>query len=157
MDLRRLRPADHLTGAFGLALLVVLFLPWYSLSDGNESAWDAFAVVDLWLALVVVLALAVPLVTALRDSPAVPIAADVLCSAAAIVAVPLVVWRLLDAPGPADVAGGAFAGLVCTLGVLLSAWRAMRDSRAPRLRPGPEARTMPAPPAATPEPAAPST
>ncbi len=50
---------------------------------------------------------------------------DVIGTVVAFVAVVLVVFRLLDAPGPR--AWGVFAGFVSCLAVLVGVWLAMRD------------------------------
>ena len=156
MNVRRLRPADWLTGASGLALLLLLWAPWYSVSDGTINAWSAFAIIDLWLALTALLAIAVPLVTAARETPEIPVALDVVTAAVTVFAVLLVVIRLLAVPGGEVVTGrewGVFAGTVAVLGTFFGTWWAMRDESAPALRPPPEVRTMPAPPpGAGPEP-----
>jgi hypothetical protein len=135
MDLHRLRTADWLTGVSGLALLLLLWAPWYTVSGGDRSAWSAFTLVDLWFALTALLGVAAPVVTAVRDAPALPVAIDVLCWSAAAIAVLLVLIRLLALPSP--VTGrdwGLYAGAVAVLGVCAGAWRAMRDESAPGIR-----------------------
>src|SRR4051794_18880828 len=120
MDVRRVRIADWLTGVAGLALLLLLWAPWYSVSDGSINAWEAFALLDLWLVLTALLAIAVPLVTASRDTTAVPIAIDVICGTVAALALLFVVLRLLFIPDGDITTGrdwGVFAGTLATLGV----------------------------------------
>jgi hypothetical protein len=156
MNVRRLRPADWLTGVSGLALLLLLWAPWYGVSDGTINAWSAFAVIDLWLALTALLAIAVPVVTANRDSPALPVAFDVITAAVSVIAVLLVIIRLLAIPG-GEVADsrewGLYLGALATLGTCVGSWWAMRDESAPGLREPPQARTVAAPPpGAGPEP-----
>src|SRR3954453_18730675 len=99
MRLERVRPIDWVAGATGVILLVVLALPWYDLLDGSLSAFQAFSVVDLWLALTALLAIAIPLVTAARDAPAVPLAVAVAAVACSWIAVLLALWRAIDQPG----------------------------------------------------------
>src|SRR4051794_32458392 len=98
MDLRRVRPADWLTGLAGVAVLALLWAPWYTATGGDLSAWEALTVVDLWLALTALLAIAVPVVTAARDTPAIPVALDVVCGTVAVLAVVLVAVRLAWVP-----------------------------------------------------------
>ena len=150
MDLHRLRPADWLTGLAGLALLLLLFAPWYTLPDGSYNGWQAFGLTDVWFVLTAALAIAVLVTTATRESPSIPIAMDVLCATAATVALVLAVVRLLAVPHGDVVTGrewGVFAGALAVLALNVGAWWAMRDERAPHLKPGPEVRTMPTPPA----------
>jgi hypothetical protein len=151
MRLDRLRPADWATGFFGLLLLVAMFSPWYKRSDGGVSGWASFTLLSAWLAILIALALAVPLMTMRRESPTVPVALDVITAAVGIVAIPFVVARQFLQPGPdagIDFAWGSVFGLVCVLGVTVSAWRAIRDQRSPGLKPAPAPEPMPAPPRA---------
>lgn len=156
MSLHRLRPADWVTGLSGLVLLVALFAPWYAADGADVSGWSAFAVIDLWLALTALGALAVLVLTAVRDSPAVPVAADVLTWTVAVIAVVLVVIRLLALPGEAtDREWGSLLGALAVIGVCAGAWWAFRDESAPGIRQPDAVRAMHAPPPGTgPEPVA---
>jgi hypothetical protein len=147
--MERLRTPDVLAGVFGLALLVSLFTPWYEVAGTTVSATKAFGFVDLWLLLVAGLALALPVVTAVKDAPALPVAVDVLTTWAALVGLLLVLFRTLNLPGPhgVDRDWGLWLGLAATLGTLASAYMAVRIEAAPGLRPNPEPQVMPAPPA----------
>jgi hypothetical protein len=160
MNLRRVRPADWLTGVSGLALLVLLWAPWYGVADRTVNAWGAFAVIDLWLALTALLAIAVPVVTAARDTPEIPVALGVVTAAVTVIAVLLTLIRLLFLPGD-GVDGrewGLYAGALAVLGTFAGAWLAVRDESAPALRRHPDTQVMPAPPpGAGPEPTAPAT
>jgi hypothetical protein len=148
MRLDRVRPFDWLAGLAGVALLVALSLPWYDLSDGTLNAWSAFAVTDLWLALTAVLAIAIPIVTALRDSPSVPLGVSVSTEAVSWIAVLFALWRAIDQPsGPLDPTAVPWIALLVTLLLAIAVWWSIRDERAPGLRPPPETRTMPSPPA----------
>ena len=103
MDLRRLRVGEWVAGIGGAVLLASLFLDWYSVDGSGTSAWEAFSVVDVALAVTGVFAVAVAVVTSLHRAGAVPIAtASVLGSIGFVTAV-LLVWRVLDPPGSGDV------------------------------------------------------
>ena len=149
MNTARIRPADAMTGGWGAALLVFLFLDWYARPQGGVSAWGAFGVLDLLLALVALLAILVPVVTAIRDSPAWPVAVLDLTVALALLVSLFLVYRLLDQPGAdGSVAAeaGAWLGSFALLAVFVSAAIALRDERSPGV-PGPgEIPVMPAPP-----------
>jgi hypothetical protein len=161
MDFSRVRAADWVAGAWGVALLAVMFARWYEPKMGvyfgpvdqisnGFTAWESFGFLDKLLALLGLLAVAIPFVTAARDSPSVPVAIDVVTRAVALIAIVFVAYRLLNQPGPNDVieiGWGAWAGLLCTLGTFIGAWWAMGTEHGPGLRPAPEARAMPAPPA----------
>ena len=148
MNFGRVRVSDWIVGAFGVALLVAMFCPWYHHIDGGVSGWGAFTILSIWLAILLALAIAVPFVTAARESPSLPVAFDVITTAVAIIALPFVLFRQFDQPG-ADVglesSWGSVFGLICVLGIAISAWRAMRDQRSPGLKAPPAAQAMPAP------------
>jgi hypothetical protein len=72
MDLRRLRAGEWVLGAAGLVLLVALFLPWYG--DPSRTAWQSLSVLDLILAALGLIAVAIPVVTAAYKVPALPLA-----------------------------------------------------------------------------------
>jgi hypothetical protein len=149
-------------GASGLLLLVALFLPWYELGEGlvvappdlldaHASAWDAFSVVDLILALGALAAIAVVVVTAVHATPAVPLAMQSLVTLFALLLLLLVIFRLADPPevhfleseaGPAareaaarnhvkdiDRAAGGWLALVGVLGIVAGGLVAIRDER----------------------------
>jgi hypothetical protein len=157
MDLRRLRLGEWLMGASGLLLLVALFLPWYELGEGfvvgppdaldaHASAWDAFTIIDVLLALGALAAIASLVVTAAEATPAVPLAMQSLVTLLALLLLVLVVFRLADPPdltflestsSPAarahvrdiDRAAGAWLGLVAVAGILVGGLVGVRDER----------------------------
>lgn len=128
MDLRRLRVGEWIVGASGLLLVIALFLPWYG--DPSSTAWEAFTVLDLILALLALAALSVPIVTATQRVPAVPLAVESLTALFGLVAVVLVLIRVLNLPGDADGRDiGLWLGLLATLGITAGGLFAMRDER----------------------------
>ena len=158
--MKKLRPADLVAGAAGIALLVVLFLPWYGVPGvqvppgatgyaplNNPSGWEAFSVVDILLALADASAIALVDVTALARGPAKPIASAVIATLASTIAVLLVLWRVLDPPRSSYTRHyGVWLGLAVTLIMLVASWWAMHDERTPGAVP-PDLPRRPAPPA----------
>ena len=147
MDFRRLRVGEWVVGASGLLLLVALFLPWYELGEGivvgptdvldaHASAWDAFTVLDLLLALGALAAIAVVFVTAAQATPALPLALESLVVLFGLLLLVLVVFRLADPPDGSfegiDRAVGAWLGLAAVLGIAGGGLGAMRDERRSR-------------------------
>ncbi len=144
-------------GASGLLLLVALFLPWYELGQGiavgppdvldaRASAWDAFTILDLLLALGALAAIAVVVVTAAHATPALPLAMQSLVTLFALLLLVLVVFRLADPPDVSflestssavarehvediDRAAGGWLALVGVLGIVVGGLTAMRDER----------------------------
>jgi FtsH-binding integral membrane protein len=133
MDLRRLRAGEWIAAACGVALLVSLWLPWYSGQEQDSSsltAWQSLAALDVVLALIAATAVGLLIITASQRVPAVPIALTVFVTFAGLLGVVLVLIRVLSV---ADGAGGRDWGLwlalASTAGIVAGALVAMRDER----------------------------
>jgi hypothetical protein len=157
MDLRRLRVGEWVVGISGLVLLVSLFLPWYAIDEPvvfgpietfteSASGWEAFAILDVLLALGAMAAIAVMVVTAAQSTPALPLALQSLLTLVAIVLLVLVLFRVVNPPtvtfveqaGPGVVRAeaenpdrgvGAALGLMGVLAMVLGSLVAIRDER----------------------------
>lgn len=147
MDLGRLRSTEWILGAFGVALLGVMFLDWYSALEGayfNRSegeaavalatsevnAWQAFAVTDVVLAAAAILAITVAVVTATQRSQAIPVALQSLTALLTLIASIFVFIRVLSVPGDGLVREiGPMLGLPLILGLTLAAWFGVRNER----------------------------
>jgi hypothetical protein len=160
MDLRRLRVGEWAVALCGLALLVSLWLPWYSGSPGagsSLSGWESLAALDVMLGLIAAAAVALLVVTAAQSVPAVPITFTVFVTLAGMLGVLLVLIRVLSLPDAADGRDWAlWLALASCVGIVASGLIAMRDERLSRPgrhtdlagRPAPppsEMETLPAP------------
>ena len=133
-------------GALGVALLVSLFLHWFGAGSQRQDAWQSFAVLDVVLAVVGLMAVAVPVLAATQRAQAVPLATGSLLVLIGVVAS---VWLLLNVASPPDVAiphgsratgynpgtdrlAGLWIGLVACLGTTLAALWSIRDDHFPR-------------------------
>jgi len=136
MDLRRLRAGEWVASAFGLALLVALFLPWYGTGDtggGTLSGWQSLGILDVLLAIVALSAFLIPVVTAFHRVPAVPLAHQSLTALAGVVALLLVLIRVLNMPDWAvEREWGLWIALAASFGVTAGGLLAMRDERLTR-------------------------
>jgi hypothetical protein len=163
------RPPEIVAGVAGVLLFLSLWFDWFSEAGtlGQDflgersfgvSAWQAFSLLDLVLVLVAIGGVLVLLTNALSESPAIPVAVNVIVSTFAALATLFVLYRLVDQPGPNEQVGvepGAYLGLLFTAAVAAGSWLAMRDE-APRAadRPIPvEERPAPPATAAAPTPA----
>jgi hypothetical protein len=126
----RLRPADLVAGGGALLLAAALFLDWYS----GASAWEAFSVLDVVLALLALPPLALVVAQATRASPSVPVLLSVLSIVAGLLAFVLIGYRILNQPGPndaVDVEAGAWVGLAAAALVFAGGWWSTRDEAMP--------------------------
>jgi Na+-transporting NADH:ubiquinone oxidoreductase subunit NqrB len=127
------RLGELVAAVSGLGLLVVSFLPWYSAGGENATAWQAFSVVDLFIAAAAVAGLAVGIVVLFRLSVSYPVAGCAVAALFGVIALVLVLIRLLDPPGEGlDLEYGAWLGLVCSAGVTVGGYLGMQDQAAVR-------------------------
>jgi hypothetical protein len=157
--MRRVRAGELVAGVAGLVLLASMFLDWYSLSneilgaaDGQTrgvDAWGAFSVVDVLLALVALLGIALALSQVIGRGPALPVGLGVITTTLGLAATMLVLYRIVNQPGPNDlisVEPGTYLGFLATLGVFLGAWLSLSDERPrPVDPPPPEPQRRPTP------------
>ncbi len=156
MDTSRLRPGELLAAVGGALLLVSLVLDWYAVRAGpapgrpsggslGRNAWEAFGILDVVLALAALGGIALVILNLVQRSPTLPVAAEVLATALALLALLAVVYRLIDKPGSvAGVEPGAYIGALATAVVFYGGFRALRDE-SPRGTPLPEVEVRPAP------------
>jgi hypothetical protein len=145
----RLRDGDVIAGAGGLALIASLFLDWYGLGARGlgASGWEAFSVLDVVLALLALVPLGLVVTQATRDSPSIPVAFSVFAAVAGIVATLLILYRVINQPGPNDLVTvelGAWIGLAASVAAAAGGWRSMRVEAMPG-RPVPPVEDLPAP------------
>jgi hypothetical protein len=168
MDLRRLRTGEIVAAGSALALFVLMFVSWYGLDlggtgleeavrrsgiDTTQSAWQAFSVLDIFLLLVIILAVGLAALQASQRSAALPVAASVITTVLGIVAAVIVFIRLLDQPGPNEfttVEWGAYLGFLATVGIAVGGYLSMREEGTTfddaRVALGGRSSTRPAPP-----------
>jgi hypothetical protein len=130
----RLRPSELVAAVGGLGLLLSTFLPWYSAGGEDATAWQAFSVTDIVLAVAAVIALSVAVCVLFRISVSYPVAGSTVAALFGAIAVILIVIRLIDPPD--DGAGvarefGAWLGLASALGITIGGYLGMQPLKAP--------------------------
>jgi carbon starvation protein CstA len=140
--MRRVRIGEIVAGAAGVLLLVSMFLGWYTVSGRDDSltAWGAFGFVDVLLAVVALLGIALALSQVVGRGPALPVALGVITTTLGLAGTLLLLYRIVNQPGPNDAIGvstGAYLGLVAGLGVFLGAWLSLSDERPRPVDPSP--------------------
>jgi hypothetical protein len=153
VDFSRVSLGEMIAGVGGLGLFVFLFLPWYgvklelpsghvALSPSDDlDAWSAFSYIDVLLLFAAAIAMATLLARALGVSPRdLSVPPGLIVAIAGAVAVILIAYRLIDAPG-ADMSGGGvsvevtrklgiFLSLIAAAGITFGGYRAMLESEA---------------------------
>jgi ABC-type multidrug transport system fused ATPase/permease subunit len=147
----KVRVGEMVAAAGGVLLLVVMFLPWYGVRGREETltAWAAFSVVDIVLALAAVLGILLLVVQVVGRGPAGPVALGVIVAVVSIVAFVLAAYRILNQPGPNEfvsVRVGAWLGLLATAVSAGGTWVSISDERPrPVDPPSPEPERRPTP------------
>ena len=148
--MRRLRVGEWLAAFAGLGLIASLSLDWYGPRGRGAalSGWAAFDVIDVLLVLVAGVAIALAVVQVTSDRPALAVAAAVVTVTAGILGTLLVLYRIVNEPGPdefLEVRAGAYLGLLAATAIVAGGWLSLADEHVPGLPPGPEPELRPAP------------
>jgi hypothetical protein len=117
----------------GLGLLVASFLPWYSAGGQNVTAWQAFSVTDILIALAAFFSLSVAISVVGKISVSYPVAGSTVATLFGAIALVLIVYRVIDPPGDGlDVEYGAWIGLVSALAATYGGYLGMQPLAATR-------------------------
>jgi hypothetical protein len=143
MDTSKLTLGEQIAAASGIALLIVMFLPWYGIdvnvgpisASESANAWEALSFIDILLFLIALVAIAVPVAKAMGSLPD-EVFGPLLVLVAGGLGVLLVLFRLIDLPTPDISAAGVdfgrkigiFLGLIATAGIAYGGWRANEES-----------------------------
>src|SRR3954468_2587040 len=179
MDFSKLRTGELIAGVCGVLLLIVMFFSWYGVGgaagsilsaaniDTTVNAWKAFDFIDLLLFVTAIVAIGAAVLAASGRSVALPVAASVVVTVLGIIVTLLVLYRIINQPGPNDVVDvkfGAYLGFLICLGIAVGGFLSMADegtslgdaarSAGSGGTSGPGTPAQPAPPPASPPPAA---
>lgn len=129
MEPRRLSRGDWIAAIGGVAMLVSLFLPWYSAGGQELSAWEAMALDDVILAIAALLAIGATIVVAIPRLLSVSVAITSLAILPAVVGLVVTIYRLVFPAPPGDVSleVGAWLGLAATAAIAYGAWTGASD------------------------------
>jgi hypothetical protein len=116
----------------GLGLLVAGFLPWYSAGGQDVTAWQAFSVTDILIALAAFFSLSVAISVVCRISVSYPVAGSTVAALFGAIALVLIVYRLINPPGDGlDLEYGAWIGLGSSLAAAYGGYLGMQPIKAP--------------------------
>jgi hypothetical protein len=144
MDTTKLRLGEVVAGVSAVLLFIVMFFHWYGVKINTSafgikvtgvespgfSAWKVYSYTDLLLLLLIILALGMVFLSATQRSTALPISLNVIVAGLGGIMTLIVLYRLINQPGPNDlvtVKFWAYVGLLLTAGVAVGAFLAMRD------------------------------
>ena len=144
MDANRLRTGELIAGVSAVALLVVMFLPWFGIDFGtgvaedfaedlgvetsaNFNAWESFGFIDLVLLVTIVVAVGLAASKAMARNVSLPVAASAVTAGLGILSTVLVLYRLIDPVEDASREFGLFLGLIAAAGIAYGGWRSMQE------------------------------
>ena len=138
MDANRLSQGQLVAAIGAIALFIISFLPWFGVSGAvtvggttiggsqNFSLWEAENPLDIYLLIVILVAL-VPATLALLggggDTPLAPVATALLGGVGTV----LILYQVFDTPGDADRKVGLFLGLIACAAVAVGGYLSMQE------------------------------
>ena len=139
MDANRLSQGQLVAAVSAVALFIISFLPWFGISGGvvvqgvgavggseNFSLWEAENPLDIYLLIVILVAL-VPALLALAggggDAPLAPFATALLAGVGTL----LILYQVFDTPGDLDRKVGLFLGLIACAGIAVGGYLSMQE------------------------------
>ncbi len=145
MDLDKLSNGEKIAGVSAILLFIFMFFDWFSVEvsgiagavSGGGSAWDALDFIPIVLVVVILVALGV-VALRLMDSPyEPPISANAVVAVLGALAFVLILYRIIDTPGPSGSAGGfsvdvspafgIFISLIAAAGITYGGYKAMQE------------------------------
>jgi hypothetical protein len=128
-----LRLGEWVEAIGGLGLLVAAVLPWYSAGGEDATAWQAFSVTDVILAAAAAIALSVAVCVLFGISVSYPVAGSSVATGFGFVAIVLIVIRMIDPPGSADVGLeiGVWLGLLSAVAITVGGYLGMQPLKEP--------------------------
>jgi hypothetical protein len=151
MDTTKLRLGELIAGVSAILLFIVMFFHWYGIKTGlssqgsaifksitgqsvgstvGVSAWQIYSYTDLLLLLLIILAIGMVVLSATERSAAVPISLNAIVTAFGGLMTLIVLYRLINQPGPNEfvtVKFWGYFGLLLTAGIAVGSFLAMRD------------------------------
>jgi uncharacterized membrane protein YqjE len=147
MESGTVRRGEIIAGVSGLALIIVMFLTWWSADTGGLdvgaaaealgvevdttfNAWQPADFVDVIWFLTALSAIGLGLAAASRTSVSLPVALSAVVTGLALLSLVLIVIRIIDPPFELGRSYGVWLGLLAIIGILYGAWETMQEEAA---------------------------
>ena len=139
MDTNRLTQGQLIAGVSAIALFIISFLPWFGVSGAvtvggttiggsqNFSLWEAENPLDIYLLIVILVALVPTVLTFAgggRDAPMAPFATCLLAGVGTF----LILYQVFDNPGDLDRKIGLFLGLIACAGIAVGGYLTVQET-----------------------------
>jgi hypothetical protein len=152
MDVNKVSHGQRIAAIAGALLFIDLWMSWYSVNipgnlgkfadlsgiDTTASAWQAFSWTDIFLAITALVAIAGAVMAANAMTNPLPIGWAQLTAGLGGIMTLLVLYRIVNQPGPnklVNVEWGAYVGLILVALVAYGGWRAESDTPATPVTP----------------------
>ena len=139
MDTNRLSQGQLVAAVAAIALFIISFLPWFGVGgtavtvggttiggSRNFSLWEAENPLDIYLLIVILVALTPAVLSLLGgggDAPLAPFATALLAGVGTL----LILYQVFDTPGDSDRKIGLFLGLIACAGIAIGGYLSMQE------------------------------
>jgi hypothetical protein len=139
VDAYRMSQGQLVAGVSAIALFIISFLPWFGISGGvvvegvgavggseDFNLWEAENPLDIYLMIVIIVALVPALLGLLgggADAPLAPFATALLAGVGTL----LILYQLFDTPGELDRKVGLWLGLIACAGIAVGGYLSMQE------------------------------
>ncbi|MEX2447293.1 MAG: hypothetical protein WD404_00945 [Solirubrobacterales bacterium] len=151
MEADRLSTGEKISAVSAILLFIFMFFDWYgvevsgvsgfsgSVPGAGGSAWDALDIIPIFLMLAIVVAIGVAIVRLTDADLEPPVSMNAIVAGLGGLAVLLILYRIVDAPGGDDFGGvsvdltlklGIFLSLLAAAGIAYGGYSAMREEGA---------------------------
>jgi hypothetical protein len=139
LDANRLSQGQLVAAVAAIALFIISFLPWFGVSGAvtvggttiggsqNFSLWKAENPLDIYLLIVILVALVPAALAVMGDGADAPMAAMATALLAGVGTL-LILYQVFDTPGDLDRKIGLFLGLIACAGIAVGGYLTMQDT-----------------------------
>jgi hypothetical protein len=130
LDANRLSQGQLVAAVSAIALFIISFLPWFGLSgfggSANRNMWEFENPLDIYLLIVILVALVPAAATFLgggSDYPLAPFATTLLAGVGTL----LLIYQLFDHGDHVSIKIGLILGIAATIGITVGGWLSMQE------------------------------